>query len=51
MEKRKLLRKEGLWKGEQYAYPHTMADGGYLYVIVSRQKEAIEIIRSALSQL
>jgi hypothetical protein len=40
-----------LWKGGQYGYPHTMVDGGYLYVIVSRQKEAIEIIRFAISQL
>ena len=45
------LRKAGLWKGGQYGYPHTMVDGGYLYVIVSRQKEAIEIIRFAISQL
>lgn len=45
------LRKEGLWKGGQYGYPHTMIDAGWLYVIVSRQKEAIEIIRFKISQL
>lgn len=45
------LKKEGLWKGGQYGYPHTMIDGNYLYVIVSRQKEAIEILRFTISQL
>lgn len=39
------LKKEGLWKGGQYGYPHTMIAGGDLYVIFSRQKEAIEVIR------
>jgi len=45
------LKKEGLWKGGQYGYPHTMIDKGYLYVIISRQKEAIEVLRLAISQL
>jgi len=45
------LKKEGLWKGGQYGYPHTMIDKGYLYVIISRQKEAIEVLRIAISQL
>lgn len=45
------LKKEGLWKGGQYGYPHTMICNGYMYVIVSRMKEAIEVIRFNLKQL
>jgi len=45
------LKKAGLWKGGQYGYPHTMVYKGYLYVIVSRQKESIEIIRTKLNKL
>jgi len=45
------LKKEGLWKGGQYGYPHTMICNGYLYVIISRQKEAIEALRFSLKQL
>jgi len=45
------LKKPGLWKGGQYGYPHTMVYNGYLYVIISRQKEAIETIRFSLRQL
>ena len=45
------LKKEGLWKGGQYGYPHTLIHDGYMYVIVSRQKEAIEILRFKLNQL
>jgi hypothetical protein len=45
------LKKEGLWKGGQYGYPHTMIHKGYMYIIVSRQKEAIEVLRFRLSQL
>lgn len=44
-------KKDGLWKGGQYGYPHTMIHKGYLYIIVSRQKEAIEILRVKLDQL
>ncbi len=39
------LKQEGLWKGGQYGYPHTMIKDGWLYVIISRQKEAIEVLR------
>jgi hypothetical protein len=45
------LKKEGLWKGGQYGYPHTMIHKGYMYIIVSRQKEAIEVLRVSLHQL
>jgi BNR repeat-like domain len=45
------LKKKGLWKGGQYGYPHTMIFENCMYVIVSREKEAIEVIRFKLSQL
>ncbi|HZX58351.1 MAG TPA: exo-alpha-sialidase [Mucilaginibacter sp.] len=45
------LKKQGLWKGGQYGYPHTIIYKNYMYVIISRQKEAIEVIRFSLSQL
>jgi hypothetical protein len=46
-----MLKKEGLWKGGQYGYPHTLVVNGSMYIIVSRQKEAIEILRFNLDQL
>lgn len=45
------LKKEGLYKGGQYGYPNTIIYGGYMYVIISRVKEAIEVIRFKLNQL
>ncbi|HTI57778.1 exo-alpha-sialidase [Mucilaginibacter sp.] len=45
------LKKEGLWKGGQYGYPHSIIYNNYLYVIISRQKESIEVIRFSLDQL
>jgi hypothetical protein len=45
------LKKEGLWKGGQYGYPYTMIKNGYMYIIISRQKEAIEVLRFQLKQL
>jgi len=45
------LKKEGLWKGGQYGYPHTIVYNGFMYVIISRQKEAIETLRFSLDQL
>jgi hypothetical protein len=45
------LKKEGLWKGGQYGYPHTIIYKGYMCVIISRQKEAIETLRFSLDQL
>ncbi|MDB5151038.1 MAG: hypothetical protein JWQ57_5058, partial [Mucilaginibacter sp.] len=45
------LKKEGLWKGGQYGYPHTIIHNGYIYVIISRQKESIETLRFSLKQL
>jgi BNR repeat-like domain len=46
-----MRKEEGLWKGGQYGYPHTMIYNGYMYIIISRQKESIEIIRFKISQL
>ncbi len=46
-----LLKKEGLYKGGQYGYPYTIIQNGYMYVIISRQKEAVEVIRFTLDQL
>lgn len=45
------IKKAGLWKGGQYGYPHTMVYGHYLYIIVSRQKEAIETLRVNLRDI
>lgn len=44
-------RKPGAAKGGEYGYPHTLIHDGYLYVIVSRQKEAVEVLRVALSAI
>ncbi|MSU48066.1 MAG: hypothetical protein EXS37_03085 [Opitutus sp.] len=43
--------KEGGSKGGEYGYPHTLVHDGYLYTIVSRQKEAVQVLRVALSEL
>ncbi len=44
-------RRPGGSKGGEYGYPHTLIHDGRLYVIVSRQKEAVEVLRVALSEL
>ncbi len=44
-------RYEGMHKVGSYGYPHSMVHDGYLYVIFSRQKEAIEISRVALRDI
>lgn len=44
-------RRQGRWKGGEYGYPHTLVRDGFLHVIVSRQKEAVEVLRVALSEL
>lgn len=45
------LKKKGLYKDGQYGYPHTIIYSGYMYVIISRQKEAIEVIRFSVSSI
>jgi hypothetical protein len=44
-------RFDGGSKGGEYGYPHSLVHGGRLYVIVSRQKEAVELFSVALSGL
>lgn len=44
-------RRPGTHKGGEYGYPHTLIHDGHLCVIVSRQKEAVEVLRVALSAL
>ena len=38
-------------KGGEYGYPHTLIHDGHLYVIISRQKEAVQVVRVALADL
>jgi hypothetical protein len=45
------MKKDGLWKEGQYGYPHTIIHDGQMYVIISRQKEAVEVIRFSIGQL
>ena len=44
-------KKEGLHKGGEYGYPHTLIHEGFLYIIVSRCKEGMEIIRTPLDRV
>ena len=41
-------RAEGMHKGGDYGYPHTLIHDDALLIIVSRQKEAIELLRMAI---
>ncbi len=41
----------GRWKGGDYGYPFAIADDGYIYVIVSRHKERMEILRIETEEL
>lgn len=45
------MRRSGLHKHGEYGYPHTLIHGGHLYVIVSRQKEAVQVLRVSLQDL
>ncbi len=42
-------QKEGRWKEGEYGYPHTVVEGGYLHVIVSRRKEGIQVLRTSVA--
>jgi hypothetical protein len=44
-------RRPGAAKGGEYGYPHSIVHDGHLCVIISRQKEAVEVLRVALSEL
>jgi len=45
------MKRAGRAKGGQYGYPHSLVHDGFLYVIVSRRKEAVEVMRINLSEL
>jgi len=45
------MRRPGRWKHGEYGYPHSLIHGDCLYVIVSRQKEGIEVVRTPLAEL
>jgi len=44
-------KRAGRAKGGQYGYPHTLVHEGHLCLIVSRQKEAMEVMRFPLTEL
>lgn len=44
-------RFEGLHKGGDFGYPHTLLHEGYLYVIFSVVKEEVQVIRVSLNAL
>ena len=44
-------RRPGMHKGGNYGYPHTLVHDGALLVIVSRRKEAVELLRLPLAAL
>lgn len=46
-----IRRQDGMHKGGQYGYPHTWVADGYLFVIFSRMKEAIQVLRIPLDEL
>ena len=55
---RHLILGEGHWpmaagahKPGEYGYPHTVVHEGHVYVLVSRQKQAIEVLRVAVEYL
>jgi hypothetical protein len=45
------MKRPGMHKGGEYGYPHTLIRDGYLHTIVSRQKEAVEVLRVELDAL
>lgn len=42
---------EGRWKNGQFGYPYSIIKDDYMYVICSRRKETIEVIKFSLKQL
>lgn len=44
-------RLEGLHKSGQYGYPHSLVSDGAFHVIVSREKEAVQVLRVPLDAL
>lgn len=48
---RYVQRFEGMYKGGDYGYPHTLVHGGYLHVIYSVMKEEVRAVRLPLTLL
>ena len=44
------LIKAGLWKEGEYGYPHSLVYNGFMYIIISRMKESVEVIRFPIGQ-
>ena len=44
-------RRDGLHKGGDYGYPHSFIHAATLWVIVSRRKEAVEVLSVPLAAL
>ncbi len=45
------MSRPGRWKGGEYGYPHSLVRDGRLWVIVSRQKEGVEVLGVPLEEL
>jgi hypothetical protein len=45
------LKQKGAWKGNEYGYPHSVINKGYMYIIVSKKKESIEVLRFKMDNL
>ncbi|HSV72331.1 MAG TPA: exo-alpha-sialidase [Chthonomonadales bacterium] len=45
------MARPGRAKGGEYGYPHSVVHDGWLQVIVSRQKEGVEVLRVRLADL
>lgn len=45
------MKIEGMYKSGTYGYPHTLIHDGYMYVIYSKRKEAIEVTKYNINQL
>lgn len=41
----------GRWKGGDYGYPYALVHDGYVYVVLSRHKERIEMLRIEIDEL
>ena len=46
-----VMKADGMYKGGDYAYPHTLIHDGYMYVIYTKGKECVEVTKFALDRL
>ena len=44
-------KQDGLHKTGQYGYPHSLVHDGFLYVVFSRMKEAVQVVRVPIESL